>query len=1184
MQHRRNVDRKSGVRAPIAPPLCTALFALWACLFPSLARAAPPKPRSPRAPFPTTIAEFAALRVQKVQQGDIDGWVEAVHAETAFRARQGWPKARHFLRSLSAPPGQRAEAELALLALELEAHTHIEALPTGVLGSGPVTWNAPTSRVGLEGLRKPIASAWKGRNALGLASRWRLTKLLLGLFQRLHAAELAEGLHPVSVTALDLGHPPQTQPRLPYERTGLERGLAVLEDLEAWLASTGRVEESYEAGLKRFRYVWPFVKQSPNEIRELLTALRKRRAEIAQSLPPAYRSGDGTEMKRHALQSTALLEAIFTTNVPSAEAEGSARDLTKNAVEISGFPSELARTRADSEEASLNTELALVGERLSSPSASELWLEGRPPATLDLRTVKLHAKHESKQGREHSDWYGFGMQRARTKRPIGRAIEQGHEHEQTRTWKVAFDGAARRAGGLRRLPMPAHTPGAYLLQATPDGGRRGHPNGAQADGIINISNLLLWPNRGVAAERGLGVHVLSLDDGKPIAGAVASVWSDGVEHSALSGPDGWAWVPFSSARLNHVYVLSARKGTDETLTWSHIHPPSTPDADPELREAALRNHRLQELTRSLSQSKQTSPAGPWLSIDQYPKEARLGEPMSVRGEIVSRPARPPNRRWQGRWWLLDSQGNPYNGNELPAAARVLQRGDFKVEADGHFSFTLTPRAWLFDSESDTKRTFSYPAWPHRSFRLVVGAAPANKSAHKDAAFLWDDVVFRAGATAASSVLTSSGRWLEASGGKGVELNWRTFKSDAVSGEATLTIEMLSPPKTLPALRASPNAELVSRMPRGPLSELSPDRDLPSQNVAGMDAELSDWEVARTIGQQSVTFDRCGHTYLTLPALVPGVYRIRVDARERAIEAVSHIFVGRAEDLEARGVLAKLRLYLLPQTVVPGPDAEPAQTLRWLAGSGYGSSSVWVDVFDARTNELVSSERLREKGGPVTLRLPERMSFAPLHARATLVRDHRVLSLSQSISRRAVRADLELAASVKTCGPVTCDLEITLALKSSYGAISRADAAFRIIGGERGTGAGCRSPDLAGDLAGVVAHPRQALGLWRESLRADVVPDEVLSESRWEKTFRQRRWPAVELQIPEGEPPVGLRQRPEIPTEIVMPIGVPTNGEAVTIVRRVPRLGVRRWLVRADVVTSGPAAALSHEISVPATAR
>ena len=329
----------------------------------------------------------------------------------------------------------------------------------------------------------------------------------------------------------------------------------------------------------------------------------------------------------------------------------------------------------------------------------------------------------------------------------------------------------------------------------------------------------------------------------------------------------------------------------------------------------------------------------------------------IRWRVVREPIYPLWWGW-GRW--LGS----------PAEPQTVAAGTAKLDQDGRFQLTFTPRADQRDAARQDRSQMSYR---YRVTADVTEEAGETRSA---------DRTFRLGFASVETMLEMPAGFLRAGTAATLTAKRLDLNGAPRPGQATWTLAPLA--KTTPLL---PSEQSPQGAPRQPDDIVTPgDRQSPRwQPEAPPEQTLHALSAGPAIGSGTVVHDAKGEAAIGLPALAPGAYRLSYETKDDfgvTCRSQKEILVADASPALSIAVPA---LLVPEKTTVAAGD-----TARVLATSGFAGQPLEWDVWRGG-KRLLHRRLIAGKDAPL-IEFPVRAEDrGGLVVTMTAVRDHQVLA-------------------------------------------------------------------------------------------------------------------------------------------------------------------------------------------------
>lgn len=361
-----------------------------------------------------------------------------------------------------------------------------------------------------------------------------------------------------------------------------------------------------------------------------------------------------------------------------------------------------------------------------------------------------------------------------------------------------------------------------------------------------------------------------------------------------------------------------------------------------------------------------------VSLEDPDEPLRLGRPATFTGEAryyFGLPVAHGQVRWRAtretRWFW--SWWNPPGGEEIVAT------GTADLSPDGTFEIRFTPEAGDPKGRDPRQMSFGY-----RIDAELTDEGGETRTAERS---------FRLGWVAIEAAIEPDRSLYEAGKPGVVTLRRRDLAGIGRPGEGTWT---------LVALRQPAETRLPADLPQT-LSLDEPERALQTEgdrlrprSSSEYDPRevLRSWEDGPQVSAGTVLHDLKGEARLTLPALAPGVYRLRYETADESGEIFST-----SQELIVAG--EELPLALPAILEVSSAQVRPGQTLRVLAHSGLPGQLVWLETW--REGKLLRRRELRmgRDAGLVEISIgpDERGGFT---LQLVTLRDHQLLELRRDV--------------------------------------------------------------------------------------------------------------------------------------------------------------------------------------------
>ncbi len=341
-------------------------------------------------------------------------------------------------------------------------------------------------------------------------------------------------------------------------------------------------------------------------------------------------------------------------------------------------------------------------------------------------------------------------------------------------------------------------------------------------------------------------------------------------------------------------------------------------------------------------------------------EARyyFGLPVTE-GQVKWRVTRQAVYPW---WWGY------YWSSRRSSRAQLVAQGEARLEADGSFNFSFTPRA---DEKQDDKASRDL------TYRYMVNADFTDEGGETRSASRG----FRLGLFAVEGHISQGTGFFRE--GQAVKLTIRRTNLDGVArpGKGSWQLVALAQPG-----RTVPPADLPRPPVRGASFQTPGDKLRPRWSPGySPSAVMAAWKDGPQQASGAVTHDKNGGATVTLPRLSPGAYRMRYETTD-SFGATSKTW----KDFVVAGKATPLALPA--QLLVERSSVKVGGKARVLVHSGLRRQEMFLDIY--RSGELVKRRRLT---GSAVLELPiaekDRGGFG---LSLSVVRDHQFMNLTRSI--------------------------------------------------------------------------------------------------------------------------------------------------------------------------------------------
>ena len=332
------------------------------------------------------------------------------------------------------------------------------------------------------------------------------------------------------------------------------------------------------------------------------------------------------------------------------------------------------------------------------------------------------------------------------------------------------------------------------------------------------------------------------------------------------------------------------------------------------------------------------------------------------GEARWRVTREPVFRW---WWFRPPPGG---------ATRTIAVGSSPIHDDGGFEIDFTP-------EADPRLGEDGVSYRYRISAEVTDEGGETRAAERS---------FRLGFVAVDARIRSEAGFFRAAEGGEIEISRIDLDGRPRAGGGAWRLMALQPPAVaLPAdlPRVLQEHEHLSEPVGDDLLRPRWETGYAPQQV------IRSWEDGEEVARGELEHGDDGLARVEIPALEPGVYRLRYSTRDEAgalFEIDQAIFVGGgAEESETPASQAPLAALLK----VESSRVEVGASARLLVGSGWAEQEMELEIL--RQGTTVRRERL--VGGLRTLEIPVpeawRGGFA---VRLSILRDHQTVRLEERL--------------------------------------------------------------------------------------------------------------------------------------------------------------------------------------------